>query len=128
VSGGCSGSEQPGCNPRAGYESRRHHARNHQIPGERFRVHERVRSLLLEVKTSPRGPQIILSRAHRNFLRRLLENEVPEIYHGMVEIRSISREPGQRSKVAYLHYKLASIRLALVLVCGECVFRRLLMN
>lgn len=74
--------------------------RNHQIPGERFRVHERVRSLLLEVKTSPRGPQIILSRAHRNFLRRLLENEVPEIYHGMVEIRSISREPGQRSKVA----------------------------
>ncbi len=74
--------------------------RNHQIPGERFRVHERVRTLLLEVKASPRGPQIILSRAHRNFLRRLLENEVPEIYHGMVEIRSISREPGQRSKVA----------------------------
>ncbi len=74
--------------------------RNHQIPGERFRVHDRVRALLLEVKPSPRGPQIILSRAHRNFLRRLLENEVPEIYHGMVEIRSISREPGQRSKVA----------------------------
>jgi len=74
--------------------------RNHQIPGERFRVHDRVRALLLEVKSTPRGPQIVLSRAHRNFLRRLLENEVPEIYHGMVEIRSISREPGQRSKVA----------------------------
>ncbi|MBN2548346.1 MAG: transcription termination/antitermination protein NusA [Anaerolineales bacterium] len=74
--------------------------RNHQIPGEKFRVHERIRALLLEVKISPRGPQIILSRAHRNFLRRLLENEVPEIYHGMVEIRSIAREPGQRSKVA----------------------------
>ncbi len=74
--------------------------RNHMIPGERFRVHDRVRALLLEVKTSARGPQIILSRAHRNFLRRLLENEVPEIYHGMVEIRSIAREPGQRSKVA----------------------------
>jgi transcription termination/antitermination protein NusA len=74
--------------------------RPHQIPGERFRVHDRVRALLLEVKSSPRGPQIILSRAHRNFLRRLLENEVPEIYHGMVEIRSIAREPGQRSKVA----------------------------
>jgi N utilization substance protein A len=74
--------------------------RSHQIPGERFRVHDRVRALLLEVKNSPRGPQILLSRAHRNFLRRLLENEVPEIYHGMVEIRSISREPGQRSKVA----------------------------
>lgn len=74
--------------------------RNQQIPGERFRVHDRVRALLMEVKTTSRGPQIILSRAHRNFLRRLLENEVPEIYHGMVEIRSIAREPGQRSKVA----------------------------
>ena len=74
--------------------------RNQMIPGERFRVHDRVRALLLEVKETPRGPQIILSRAHRNFLRRLLENEVPEIYHGLVEIRSISREPGQRSKVA----------------------------
>jgi N utilization substance protein A len=74
--------------------------RSQQIPGERFRVHDRVRALLLEVKTTPRGPQIVLSRAHRNFLRRLLENEVPEIYHGMVEIRSIAREPGHRSKVA----------------------------
>lgn len=74
--------------------------RSQQIPGERFRVHDRVRALLLEVKSSPRGPQIILSRAHKNFLRRLLENEVPEIYHGLVEIRSIAREPGQRSKVA----------------------------
>lgn len=74
--------------------------RSHQIPRERFRVHDRVRALLLEVKTTPRGPQIILSRAHRNFLRRLLENEVPEIYQGLVEIRSIAREPGQRSKVA----------------------------
>lgn len=74
--------------------------RNQQIPGERFRVHDRVRALLLEVKVSTRGPQIILSRAHRNFLRRLLENEVPEIYHGLIEIRSIAREPGQRSKVA----------------------------
>jgi transcription termination/antitermination protein NusA len=71
-----------------------------QIPGERFRIHERVRALLAEVKQSSRGPQIILSRSHRNFLRRLLENEVPEIYHGLVEIRSIAREPGQRSKVA----------------------------
>lgn len=74
--------------------------RQHQIPGERFRVHDRVRALLLEVKMQTRGPQINLSRAHRNFLRRLLENEVPEIYQGMVEIRSIAREPGQRSKVA----------------------------
>lgn len=77
-----------------------HMPRSQQIRGERFRIHDRVRALLLEVKQSPRGPQIILSRAHRNFLRRLLEDEVPEIYQGLVEIRSISREPGYRSKVA----------------------------
>lgn len=71
-----------------------------QIKGERFRLHDRVRALLIEAKSSPRGPQIIVSRAHSNFLRRMLENEVPEIYQGMVEIRSIAREPGQRSKVA----------------------------
>jgi len=74
--------------------------RNQQIGGERFRLHDRVRALLAELKSTPRGPQLVLSRAHRNFLRRLLENEVPEIYHGLVEIRSIAREPGQRSKVA----------------------------
>lgn len=71
-----------------------------RIPGERFKVHDRIRAVVLEVKDGPRGPQIILSRAHRNFLRRLLENEVPEIYHGVVEIRAISREPGARAKVA----------------------------
>jgi len=74
--------------------------RKEMIPGERFRVHDRVRALVYEVKDGSRGPQILLSRAHRNFLRRLLENEVPEIYHGVVEIRSIAREPGERAKVA----------------------------
>ncbi len=73
---------------------------NQKIPGERFRVHDRVRAVVLEVKDTPRGPQIILSRGHGSFLRRLLENEVPEIYHGVVEIRGISREPGRRAKVA----------------------------
>jgi N utilization substance protein A len=71
-----------------------------RIPGERYRVHDRIRAVVMEVKDGPRGPQIILSRAHRNFLRRLLENEVPEIYHGIVEVRAISREPGARAKVA----------------------------
>lgn len=74
--------------------------RKDMIPGERFRVHERVRALVSEVRDTPRGPQILLSRTHRDFLRRLLENEVPEIYHGVVEIRSIAREPGERAKVA----------------------------
>lgn len=75
-------------------------SRKDMIPGERFRIHDRVRALIAEVKDSSRGPQIILSRTHRDFLRRLLENEVPEIYHGIVEIRSIAREPGERAKVA----------------------------
>ncbi len=73
---------------------------NQKIPGERLKLHDRVRAVVLEVKDGSRGPQIILSRAHRNFLRRLLENEVPEIYHGIVEIRAIAREPGARAKVA----------------------------
>jgi transcription termination/antitermination protein NusA len=74
--------------------------RKDMIPRERLHVHDRIRCLLYDVKESGRGPQIYLSRAHRKFLRRLLENEVPEIYHGVVEIRSIAREPGQRAKVA----------------------------
>lgn len=74
--------------------------RKDMIPRERLRVHDRIRSLIYDVKETSRGPQIFLSRAHRKFLRRLLENEVPEIYHGVVEIRSIAREPGQRAKVA----------------------------
>ncbi len=74
--------------------------RKDMIPGERFRQHERIRAYVYEVKDTPKGLQILLSHTHRNFLRRLLENEVPEIYHGIVEIRSIAREPGQRAKVA----------------------------
>src|SRR5512143_2400588 len=73
---------------------------NQKVPGERLKLHDRVRAVVLEVKDGSRGPQIILSRAHRNFLRRLLENEVPEIYHGIVEVRAIAREPGARAKVA----------------------------
>jgi len=73
---------------------------NQKVPGERLKLHDRIRAVVLEVKDGSRGPQIILSRAHRNFLRRLLENEVPEIYHGIVEIRAIAREPGARAKVA----------------------------
>ena len=75
---------------------------NQRIPGERYKIHDRIRAVVLEVKDGSRGPQIILSRSHRNFLRRLLENEVPEIYHGIVEVRAIAREPGQRAKVAVM--------------------------
>jgi N utilization substance protein A len=74
--------------------------RAQQIPGERYKAHDKVRTYVLEVKKSNRGPQIIVSRSHRNMLRRLLEYEVPEIYNGQVEIKNIAREAGYRSKVA----------------------------
>ena len=74
--------------------------RAQQIPGEKYKPHDKVRTYVLEVKRSNRGPQIIVSRGHRNMLRRLLEYEVPEIYNGQVEIKNIAREPGYRSKVA----------------------------
>ena len=74
--------------------------KNQQVPGERYSVHQRLRAYVLEVRKTPRGPQIIVSRNHKNMLRRLLELEVPEIYNGAVEIKSIAREAGARSKVA----------------------------
>ncbi len=72
----------------------------HRTPTERYRPHEKVRVYIAEVKRSNRGPQIIVSRNHKNMLRRLLEYEVPEIYNAQIEIMSIAREAGYRSKVA----------------------------
>lgn len=74
--------------------------RSQQIPRERYRTHEKLRVYIMEVKRTNKGPQIVCSRSHRNMLRRLLEYEVPEIGNGQVEIKSIAREAGYRSKVA----------------------------
>jgi N utilization substance protein A len=74
--------------------------RKEQIPGERLNPQQHVRAYVTEVKRTSRGPQIMLSRTHKNMLRRLLEIEVPEIQKGQVEIKSIAREAGSRSKVA----------------------------
>jgi N utilization substance protein A len=74
--------------------------RKEQIPGERLNPQQHVRAYVTEVKRTNRGPQIMLSRTHKNMLRRLLEIEVPEIQKGQVEIKSIAREAGSRSKVA----------------------------
>ena len=71
-----------------------------QVRSEHYRPGLRMKFYLLEVHKSSRGPQLILSRSHKNLLKRLFELEVPEIYKGVVEIRSIAREPGYRSKVA----------------------------
>ncbi len=74
--------------------------KSQQVPRERYRAHDKIRVYVLEVRRTNRGPQIIVSRNHRNLLRRLLELEVPEIYNGQVDVKSIAREAGQRSKVA----------------------------
>jgi N utilization substance protein A len=74
--------------------------RSEQIPTERYSIGQRLRAYVSEVQKTSRGPTIIVSRTHRNMLRRLLELEVPEIYNGTVEIKSIAREAGYRSKVA----------------------------
>ena len=74
--------------------------RNEQIPRERYRQNDRMYFYVLGVEKTSRGPFAILSRSHPNFVRRLLEREVPEIRTGVVEIKGIAREPGARSKVA----------------------------
>ena len=74
--------------------------RREQSPKEEFKQGQRVRAYLLEVKKEAKGPQIILSRAHPNFVKKLFELEVPEIYEGIVEIKSISRQAGERTKIA----------------------------
>jgi len=71
-----------------------------QVKTEHYRPGQRLKLYLLEVIKSAKGPQVTLSRTHKNLLRRLFELEVPEIFKGTVELRSIAREPGHRSKVA----------------------------
>ncbi|HMU41810.1 MAG TPA: transcription termination factor NusA [Ignavibacteriaceae bacterium] len=74
--------------------------RSEQIPFERYKKGETIRAVVKEVRKGANGPQIIISRTDNLFLRRLFEIEVPEIYDGIIEIKSIAREPGERAKVA----------------------------
>jgi N utilization substance protein A len=92
--------------------------RREQVPGERYTMHQRLRAYVVEVRKASRGPQIIVSRGHKNMLRRLLELEVPEVFSGAVEIKSIAREAGSRSKVA------VAARQAGVDPVGACVGMR----
>lgn len=71
-----------------------------QIPGEVYKPGDRIQGYLVEVRQSTRGPQIIMSRADERYLVKLFEMEVPEIYDGIVEVMSASREPGSRAKIA----------------------------
>lgn len=74
--------------------------RHEQIPYEKYKKGETIRAIVKEVKKGNSGPQIIVSRSDNLFLRRLFEIEIPEIYDGIIEIKSIAREPGERAKVA----------------------------
>ena len=74
--------------------------RDELIPNETFRVGDRVRAYLMDVRSEVRGPQIFLSRSHPQFLAKLFATEVPEVYDGLIEIKSAARDPGSRAKVA----------------------------
>ena len=71
-----------------------------QIPGEMYRQGDRIQGHLSDVRQTTRGPQIVMSRAHADYMVKLFEIEVPEIYDGIVQIMAAAREPGQRAKVA----------------------------
>ncbi|WP_036121402.1 transcription termination factor NusA [Lysinibacillus sphaericus] len=73
---------------------------NEQIQGESYHPHDRIKVYITKVERTTRGPQVIVSRTHPGLLRRLFEMEVPEIYEGIVEIKSIAREAGDRSKIS----------------------------
>lgn len=71
-----------------------------QIPTEKYRIHDRIKVFVTKVEKTSKGPQIFVSRTHPGLLKRLFETEVPEIYDGVVEIRSVAREAGDRSKIS----------------------------
>src|SRR5688500_15890783 len=83
--------------------------RDQQIPREMVRVGDRIRSLILRVSREARGPQIFLSRAHPDFMKKLFAQEVPEIYDGIIEIKAAARDPGSRAKIGVISHD-SSIR------------------
>jgi N utilization substance protein A len=79
-------------------------ASSEQIPGEILNPKDRVKFYVSEVKKTPRGPVIVISRSHPNLVKKLFELEIPEVAEGIIEIKAIVREPGRRSKVAVYSY------------------------
>lgn len=75
-------------------------ANTEQISGEIYQYHDRMKFLIIEVKKTAKGPQIMVSRTHPGLLKRLFELEVPELQDGIVELKSVAREPGMRSKIS----------------------------
>ncbi len=75
-------------------------AQNEQVEGEKYRIGQRIKAYLMDIKRTPKGPMIYLSRSHPGFVRKLFEIEVPEIEDGTVLVKSIAREAGSRTKIA----------------------------
>ena len=73
--------------------------RDQQLPRENYRTGDRVRAYIMDVRQETRGPQIFLSRSHPQFMAKLFEQEVPEVYDGVIEIRAVARDPGSRAKI-----------------------------
>ncbi len=78
--------------------------RDAQIPREVVRVNDRIRSIIFNVRRENRGPQIFLSRAHPDFMKKLFAQEVPEIYDGIIEIKAAARDPGSRAKIGVISH------------------------
>jgi len=76
-----------------------------QMPGETYQPGSRIKVYITEVRKTPKGPQVMISRTHPGLLKRLFELEVPEIHDGIVEIKAVAREPGNRSKIAVWSYE-----------------------
>src|SRR6202047_1563127 len=76
--------------------------RDELLPRESFRQGERVSAYIYDVRQEPRGPQILLSRTHPQFMAKLFAQEVPEIYDGIIEIKAVARDPGSRAKIAVI--------------------------
>ena len=76
--------------------------RDQQLPRENYRNGDRVRAYIMDVRREPRGPQIFLSRSHPQFMAKLFEQEVPEVYDGVIEIKTVARDPGSRAKIGVM--------------------------
>ena len=76
--------------------------RDELLPRESFRNGDRVRAIIYDVREEQRGPQVFVSRTHPQFMAHLFKQEVPEIYDGIIEIKSVARDPGSRAKIAVI--------------------------
>ncbi|MCQ2979321.1 MAG: transcription termination factor NusA, partial [Clostridia bacterium] len=78
--------------------------RSEQVPSEKYQMNQRIKVLITQVNQTPKGPQVIVSRSSNDFIKRLFEQQIPEVYDGIVEIKGIIREAGSKTKVAVMSH------------------------